>query len=179
MLPENLKEYASHGGRTICIGSSDGGPLDVGAVPDPLTWRVDEFDTTEYAVQCLKATEVAGSSAPFLGHNLYHIHRDELGEMVPNGCISDSDGFLYLQEDAMPLVIFRLEPTRFIKIPTSPRSTNESEGGRELENLPVTAVEFQAKVTAVLLLGGFTDELVKEAAQLARNNDPAEPVEAQ
>ena len=124
--------------------------FDVGAVPDPLTWRVDEFDTTEYAAQCLKATEVAGSSAPFLGHNLYHIHRDELGGTVPNGCISDSDGFLYLQEDAMPLVI----------------------GGRELENLPLTAVEFQARVTAVLLLGGFTDELVKEAAQLARNNDP-------
>lgn len=90
---------------------------------------------------------------------------DELGGVLPSGCVSDENGFLYLAEDALPLAI-RLESKRLIKILTSPRSTNESQGGRELETQPLTAVEIQAPVTAVLL-GGFTDDLVKEASRLA------------
>lgn len=90
-----------------------------------------------------------------------------IGGVVPNGRFADANGSLYLRSESLPLVVFHLEQKRLMKILTSPRSTNESAGGRELEGAPLTFVATNARVCAVLPLGGFVDDIVKEPARLA------------
>lgn len=56
----------------------------------------------------------------------------------------------FLKSDGMPLVVFRLEQKGLLKILTSPRSTNESGSGRDLEDVPLTSVETHARVCWLL-----------------------------
>ena len=92
---------------------------------------------------------------------------DDLNGHIPHGVCDDTQGNLYLAEEALPLVLFKLDSDRLLKILMSPRSVNEAEAGRNLDLVPLSATEIMSRVEAVLLLGGFCDTAVKEACLLS------------
>ena len=103
VIPDGYKEVAAQGGKTMKLATEEGGLVDVSVMPDPLTWRSEEFDATEKASQFMKALELPESQAPFLGHTLHHVYKDEVGGQIINGCFVDANGSLYLHKEGLPL----------------------------------------------------------------------------
>lgn len=45
---------------------------------DPITWQMEEHESTEGSAQFLTASEVPSSGAKYLGHRLYHLRVEDL-----------------------------------------------------------------------------------------------------
>ena len=89
----------------------------------------------------ITASEVPSCGAKYLGHWLYHLQLEDLNGHLPDGVCPDSQGNLYLAEEALPLVLFKLDSERLLKILLAPRSVNEAEAGRNLDMIPFSATQ--------------------------------------
>lgn len=75
-IPAGFKETATHGAKTMRIVCEDGSPIQQGDIADPMTWQVEDHDSTEGRMQFLTASELPACGAKYLGHRLYHLRPD-------------------------------------------------------------------------------------------------------
>eukprot|EP00434_Breviolum_minutum_P029860 symbB.v1.2.026402.t1/scaffold2632.1/size74410/3 len=144
ILPQKMEKMSlqsTHGAKTMRIVCQDGSPIQQGDIADPMTWQMEDHESTEGSLQFLTASEVPSCGAKYLGHRLYHLQLEDLNGHLPDGVCPDSQGNLYLAEEALPLVLFKLDSERLLKILLAPRSVNEAEAGRNLDMIPLSATE--------------------------------------